>query len=195
MVVSHSSAMNWQFVVATCGCAPLTVFPNQVYGFATRTAWFSHELSAASTVNGPLQWIGGVYFYDETDDNPQYEAAPQQAQLNSPVDLTGAPAAPSHGGGYLFLDYQDHIQSWAGYAQLDYKLTGWLSAGVGYQMFRASILDNDGKIGNPFYSIYQDSMRIYLGTSIDIDKLYLGLSGQSEKKTAKAPKQPYFSGF
>ena len=80
-------------------------------------------------------------------------------------------------------------------AELDYKLTGWLSAGVGYQMFRASILDNDGKIGNPFYSIYQDSMRIYLGTSIDIDKLYLGLSGQSEKKTANAPKQPYFSGF
>jgi hypothetical protein len=26
-------------------------------------------------------------------------------------------------------------------AELDYKLTGWLSAGVGYQMFRASILD------------------------------------------------------
>ena len=115
-------------------CAPLTVFPNQVYGFATRTAWFSHELSAASTVNGPLQWIGGVYFYDETDDNPQYEAAPQQAQLNSPVDLTGAPAAPSHGGGYLFLDYQDHIQSWAGYAQLDYKLTDTikLTGGVRY---------------------------------------------------------------
>jgi iron complex outermembrane receptor protein len=105
-------------------CQPLTVYPNQVYGFASRSSWSSHELTATSTGKGPLQWIAGLYSYDEHNDNPMYEAAPDQPQLAAPIDFaTGLPAAPNKGGRYLFLDYQDHIQSWAGYAQLDWRLT------------------------------------------------------------------------
>ena len=124
-------------------CAPLTVYANQVYGFETRTAWYSHELTASSTGQGPLQWIAGLYDYDERDDNPQYEAAPQQAQLYSPVDLAGNPSAPNKGGRYLFIDYQDHIQSWAGYAQLDYRLTDTvkLTGGVRYTYDRKTAVE------------------------------------------------------
>ena len=124
-------------------CAPLTVYANQVYGFATRTAWYSHELTASSAGRGPLQWIAGLYYYDERDDNPQYEAAPQQAQLNNPVDLVGNPAAPNRGGRDLFIDYQDHIQSWAGYAQLDYRLTDTikLTGGLRYTYDRKTAVE------------------------------------------------------
>ena len=78
--------------------------------------------------------------------------------------------------------------------ELDYNFVPWMSGAIGYQMFR-NVLDSDGKIGNPFYSIYQDSMRVYLGTSVSLDKLYTTLSGQPDTKAAKGDKKPYFSNF
>lgn len=124
-------------------CQPLTVYPNQVYGFATHTAWYSQEVTASSTGQGPLQWIGGLYYYDETDDNPQYESAPGQAQLAAPLNLDGSAAAPNPSRDYLFLDYQDHIQSWAGYGQLDYNLTDAikLTGGLRYTYDRKTALE------------------------------------------------------
>lgn len=121
-------------LVGPGACQPLTVYPNQVYGFSTRSNWQSHELTFSSTGNGRLQWLGGVYYYDETDDNPQYESAPQQAQVASPLNLDGTPAIANPSRRYLVLDYQDRIQSIAGYAQLDFKLTDTikLTGGVRY---------------------------------------------------------------
>ncbi len=67
--------------------------------------------------------------------------------------------------------------------ELDYQFVPWFQAGIGYQMFRTTILDGDGKIGNPFYSQYQqDAMRVYLGATISLDEFYLALSGKAEKE-------------
>ena len=80
-------------------------------------------------------------------------------------------------------------------AALDYQITPWLAGEVGYQMLR-NVLDGDGKIGNPFYSAYQDSMRVYLGTNVLLDKLFLAATGRAEpEKAAKAPKRPMFTSF
>ena len=131
--------------------SPLTVNPTQIFSFTTDTKWFSHELTFSSTNNSPLQWIAGLYYYNETDNNPETDYLPDQSQVYNPVSLAGIPAAvgagltgqpiptsalaaPNPSGNEFLLDYQDRIQSFAGYGQVDYKLTSTikLTAGLRY---------------------------------------------------------------
>jgi iron complex outermembrane receptor protein len=131
--------------------SPLTVNPTQIFGFSTDTKWFSHELTFSSTNNSPLQWIAGLYYYNETDNNPETDYLPDQSQVYNPVSLAGIPAAvgagltgqpipasalaaPNPSGNEFLLDYQDRIQSFAGYGQVDYKITSTikLTAGLRY---------------------------------------------------------------
>ncbi|NOU31479.1 MAG: hypothetical protein HOO96_26570 [Polyangiaceae bacterium] len=60
-------------------------------------------------------------------------------------------------------------------AWLDYHATDWLTPEIGYQMARRLIAD-DGKIGNPIFSQYQD-MRVYIGANIQLDSLYKSIAG------------------
>jgi iron complex outermembrane receptor protein len=119
---------------------PLTVNPEQIFGFSTQTDWFSHEITFSSNTDKPVQWIAGLYYYNETDNNPETDYVPNQPQVGSPVSeagaagavyasLTGqpipagdlAPANPSQDE--FLLDYQDRNQSAAAYAQVDWKIT------------------------------------------------------------------------
>jgi iron complex outermembrane receptor protein len=132
-------------------CGPLTVHPTQVFNFTTQTDWSSHEITISSTTNSPFQWIAGAYYYWETDNNPITVTEPDQPQLKNPVTLAGIPtaigaqamgkpipagalAAPNPSGNYYFTDYQDRIQSIAGYAQVDWKITSTikLTGGLRY---------------------------------------------------------------
>ena len=116
--------------LAGSGCGPLTVHPNQLFGFETQTDWFSHEITFSSTWNKPVQWIAGLYYYNETDNNPVTGQELQQPQLAAPIGIVplatkGAftPAAPNPGRYTFFLDYQDRVQSAAAYGQVDWKIT------------------------------------------------------------------------
>jgi iron complex outermembrane receptor protein len=118
--------------ISACGlgflgpCGPLTVNPLQIFQYETRTAWWSQELNFTSTTNGPIQWIAGVYRYDETDNNPEYGQEPDQPQLAFPSPATAFPSLPNPTRDEFLLDYQDHIQSTAGYGQVDWKITDTL---------------------------------------------------------------------
>ena len=125
-------------------CAPLTVDGNQGFNYDSKVKWYSQELNFASTTNGKFSWIGGLYYYNETDNNPETETATTQSQLSAGtwnvIPASGAAtyipsllgAAPAVGtsifnsrqaGDFLFLDYQDMIQTVAGFGQVSYKLT------------------------------------------------------------------------
>jgi hypothetical protein len=52
-------------------------------------------------------------------------------------------------------------------AWLDYNANTWLTAEVGYFMFR-NVLSADGRYGNPFFDRYQDA-RLYVGFNLNID--------------------------
>ncbi|THD60236.1 TonB-dependent receptor, partial [Phenylobacterium sp.] len=89
-----------------------------------------HEFDFSSSGNGPVQWIGGLYRYDEIDNNPETFQEPAQAQIASPlqvIPLLGAgalvPAAPNPSRNYLVLNYQDRISSSAVFGQVDWKIT------------------------------------------------------------------------
>jgi iron complex outermembrane recepter protein len=111
-------------------CSPLTVNPRQGFTYETHTKWFSHELTLSSTNDSPVQWIGGVYYYDEKDNNPETESAPDQPQIATPVTtaifagiVQPAIQNKQQAADYLLLDYQDDIRSTAIYGQVDWKFT------------------------------------------------------------------------
>ncbi len=128
-------------------CGPLTVHPQNSFSFTTQTDWYSHELLFQSTGNGPVQWVAGLYYFNEWDNNPETFQVPGQEQLADPITLAGllggawnpfipgsaaAIANPSRDS--LLLDYQDRIQSLGEYAQIDWKITPTikLTAGIRY---------------------------------------------------------------
>ncbi|HEY1929393.1 MAG TPA: TonB-dependent receptor [Caulobacteraceae bacterium] len=126
------------FASASPFCTPLTVNPLNTYTFETQTDWFSHEITVSSTTNKPLQWIAGLYYYNEWDDNTQANQLPSQTQLASPLNVLNPTQAalPNPSQDAFSLNYQDRIQSAAAYAQVDYKLTSKikLTGGVRYTM-------------------------------------------------------------
>jgi iron complex outermembrane receptor protein len=131
---------------AECGglaspfCQPLTVNPNQTFQYTTQTDWSSHEITISSTWNKPIQYIAGLYYYWETDNNLVANQALDQPQLANPLQLGAleagsfVPAAPNPGLYNFYLNYQDRVQSAAAYAQVDWKLNSHIkfTAGLRY---------------------------------------------------------------
>jgi iron complex outermembrane receptor protein len=105
-------------------CTPLTVHPQQIFQYEAHPDWSSHELDFSSSGNGPVQWIGGLYRYDEIDNNPETFQEPNQPQIAAPQPAAaGLQAPPNPSLNYLLLDYQDRISSTAAFGQVDWKIT------------------------------------------------------------------------
>jgi iron complex outermembrane receptor protein len=116
-------------------CQPLTVHPKQIFQYEAHPNWSSHELDFSSSGDGAVQWIGGLYRYDEFDNNPETFQEPDQPQIGAPVPVApGLPAPPNPSLNYLVLNYQDHIASTAAFGQVDWKVTPTvkLTAGLRY---------------------------------------------------------------
>jgi iron complex outermembrane receptor protein len=167
--------------------------------FQQKDAWWSQEAVLTSTTPGPLQWVAGVYYYDEQFSNPQNERDPGQSQLLAPCDIsifgipgagTGGAAAnaacaaasglltsaPANPNGYLAAaDYNLTDKSEAVFGQIDYKVTSAfkLTAGLRYT--------SDQKSGEEFVrSINFDNFEGLLnpnalgGLEPAVDQTYLG---------------------
>ncbi len=108
---------------AAYGCQPLTVHPAQLFRYDTTTRWFSNEITFSSTNNSKLQWIGGLYQFWQDNVNPITWQAQGQSQLSAPHgSALGATDLPNPKDYYIYANYQDTIQSYAVYGQVDYKL-------------------------------------------------------------------------
>jgi iron complex outermembrane receptor protein len=105
-------------------CTPLTVHPQQIFQYEAHPDWGSHELDFSSTNDGAVQWIAGLYRYDELDNNPETFQEPNQPQIGNPLPAApGLQAPPNPSLNYLVLNYQDHISSTAAFGQVDWKIT------------------------------------------------------------------------
>jgi iron complex outermembrane recepter protein len=117
---------------AASGC--LTVFPTVITNYTQTDAWYSHELNFSSTDKGPVQWIGGLYYYNERYTNPIAASMPGQAQVGAPVYLggttptatnpfgaVGAPLNPQRN--LYYSNYNIIEQSEGIYGQVDWKIT------------------------------------------------------------------------
>ncbi len=84
--------------------------------------------------------------------------------------------------------YSTYFAGW-----LDYNPSGWLTLEAGYQLQR-SVLDGDGRYGNPLGNDYQD-WRVYLSANIVLDKFFEAISGSGAGgggviRTQNTPRSP-----
>ena len=131
------------YQVATAA-GPLTIFPGGEHtSFIENEGYFSNELSLASTTPGPLQWIGGLYWYHEKYDQPvDLGCYPFQPQLRTPISLISPGfAAPNPHMCGINLNTHLTYDSYAAYGQATYQITPeWkVEAAVRYT--------NDHKVG------------------------------------------------
>lgn len=104
----------------------------------------------------------------------------------NPID--GTPVESAQGFRPTNVRQASYFAAW-----LDYNANSWFTAEVGYSLFRTA-LDEDGKIGNPFFGRYQD-MRVYLGANFNIDNIMKELEGGATDAgivRAKNTKQPFW---
>ncbi|MBS0332817.1 MAG: TonB-dependent receptor, partial [Proteobacteria bacterium] len=121
-------------LVVPGACQPLTVFSNQASTYAEDYHNISHEISLASSGNGPLQWIGGLYYYREGYKQPVFTTNFKQPQLaGANLINAGNPAGISLDTNQRLYDDRTQFQeeSYAAYGQIDWKFTDTWKATLG----------------------------------------------------------------
>jgi iron complex outermembrane receptor protein len=133
------------FFACTAATGGLTIHPTDSFTYQELNGFWSDELNFISTGSGPLQWVAGVYQFYQHYQQPVSAENLEQPQYRQPLGLPGV-FCPFTGGVCppAFIsrwfdnrpDVQD--QSYAGYGQIDYKITPeWkLTAGIRYSWDR-----------------------------------------------------------
>jgi iron complex outermembrane receptor protein len=122
-----------------CGgfqCPPLTVFPEEYSNYIETKKYLSNEINVTSRSDSSLQWIFGLYQYNERFfQTPGDLVLPNQPQLAKPLNINfTAPAAPNPNREIYTQQQQMHNNSYAAFAQTDWKfLPDWkLTTGLRY---------------------------------------------------------------
>ena len=122
-----------------CGgadCPPLTVFPRIFSDYIETKKYFSNEINITSHSDSPLQWIFGLFQYNERNfQTPGTLYAPDQPQIATPLNATAtAPAAPNPNHAVYTQQQEMHNNSYAAFAQTDWKFapTWKLTTGLRY---------------------------------------------------------------
>jgi len=125
--------------VGAFDCPPLTVFPRTFSHYVETKKYFSNEINVTSHSDSPLQWILGLFQYNERNyQTPGTLYEPGQAQLATPLILSApapaVPAAPNPNREIYFQQQAMHNNSYAAFAQTDWTfLPTWkLTTGLRY---------------------------------------------------------------
>lgn len=127
------------------------VYPGGINMYQEERKWYSNELTATSTTEGPFSWIFGLY--QSNEDYVQTPLAliyPGYPELNNPA---GGPANP-----YPFTTTRGTLDgntvSSAAFSQLDYKLSdAWkFTVGLRYNKDEKEVTESVRLIGNNFAS-------------------------------------------
>ena len=113
----------------------LPYFPRQHNQYQEEVWWFSNELNFASTSDGPLQWLFGLYQYREGSNYTLSDARfPDDARFETPVTQTGVPVARNPLRQYAYGSSENVNESYATFGQIDWQATDTLklTAGLRY---------------------------------------------------------------
>jgi iron complex outermembrane receptor protein len=117
-------------------CPPLTVYPRAYSNYIETKKYFSNEINFTSRSNSALQWIAGLFQYNERNfQTPGNVYLPNQTQLSTPLNINfSAPAAPNPTNAIYHQQQEMHNNSYAAFGQIDWKfLPTWkLTAGLRY---------------------------------------------------------------
>jgi iron complex outermembrane recepter protein len=113
-------------------------FPRQHNQYQEEVWWFSNELNFASTHDGPLQWLFGLYQFREGSNYTLADARyPDDARFANPTAFSTNPAtqlnpaAPNPLRRYGYGTSQNVSESYAVFGQIDWQFTDTLKATAG----------------------------------------------------------------
>ncbi|MEZ5937620.1 MAG: TonB-dependent receptor [Hyphomonadaceae bacterium] len=141
-ITYNSLANGAPVAVGTPGSSTRTIFPEQTLLYTENRAFFSNEVNFVSTTDGPLQWIGGIYAYQENFKQPTSTYFKNEPLADLPM-LLDANYLPSNAASpyYLaapnpdrLLSYSNNIglnNSYGIYGQVDWQFTDTLKSTVG----------------------------------------------------------------
>jgi iron complex outermembrane receptor protein len=153
------------------GAITNTIYPDQTLNYNENRAFFSNELNFISTGSGPLQWITGIYAYQENFRQPIGTYLPNEPLAASaipvssfaPFTITGA-AIANPDRMLTYTDNQGLNNAYGVFAQFDYEITDTLKTtlGVRYSVDNKQIKETAELnclliCGVPFANITQSS--------------------------------------
>jgi len=166
-------------LVAPGACAGLTVLPRQIQTYQEIFQNFSHEINIASTGNGPLQWLGGLYYYREDVRQPVFQSLPDQPQLAGLIS-----------GGAAAMDFQNRTfddrpsitdESYAVFGQVDWQFTDTWKATLGLRWSHdhefGSEAGRDICFGTTACTVPGDVLGQTFTPAVDITKAVFTLTG------------------
>jgi iron complex outermembrane receptor protein len=107
----------------------VTLFPRQTNQYEEEVWWFSNEINIASTTDGPVQWLLGLYQFREGSNYTLSDARyTDDARFEQPTTQSGAPAAPNPLRRYGYGTSENVSESYATFAQVDWQATDTLKA-------------------------------------------------------------------
>ncbi len=124
--------------IGTPGSAARTIYPSQTLHYNENRAFFSNEVNFISTHEGPLQWIAGIYAYQENFKQPvttyykdePLASAPGILALNAAYAPIGLAAANPERI-FSFTNNIGNNNSYGAYAQGDWEINDQFKATVG----------------------------------------------------------------
>jgi iron complex outermembrane receptor protein len=116
--------------------ASATIYPDSLLHYQEKHTLGTNEVNLISTTDGPLQWVAGIYNFNEYYVQPESVYTPGQLELAAPLLLgpTGAvvgfaPANPHHD--VFYGEGDGGAKALAGYGQLDWNFTDTWKATFG----------------------------------------------------------------
>ena len=102
----------------------LPYFPRQHNQYQEEVWWFSNEINIASTHDGPVQWLLGVYQFREGSNYRLSDARfPDDVRFETPTTQTGTAAAPNPLRRYAVGEAENKNESYAAFGQVDWQMT------------------------------------------------------------------------
>jgi len=130
-ITSFKLTSNLATALGFPGLAPivgLDVFPQSQFNYQEHNGFISNEVNFISTNDSPLQWVAGIYQFQQHYSQPVTAALPMQPQLSQPLGLpgvfcpqTGGVCAPAFESRWFDNRPRMHASSDAVYGQLEYK--------------------------------------------------------------------------
>ena len=137
-ITYNSTSFGAPAPIGAPGSAARTIFPSQTLRYNENRAFFSNELNFISTHEGPVQWIGGIYAYQENFKQPvttyfknePLASAPNVLALNAAYAPIGL-AAPNPERVYSFTNNIGNNNSYGIFAQADWEINDQFKTTVG----------------------------------------------------------------
>ena len=119
-------------------------FPRLVNHYDEEPWWYSNEVNIASTFNGPVQLLAGIYqFRERSNYTPTNAQSPDDARFATPVGPTGAPAVGTPDRIYAIATSKTLSDSSAVFGQVDWQATSTIkiAAGLRYTRDKKAVLE------------------------------------------------------